>query len=224
MRERTYLASVLTAVLPRAVLQAGGTTSWWACSAARTCRRWAFPSASSACSPSWRRRCGVGSHVFVAVLLSSPPQVCIKRSTYILLVALPRGFCNVSHAPPVKTILIGALLPAHLFANASRLPQMRERAAASGRPVRAIETEVLVGSIGSGLQVGNRSRGRAHGLHVGRVCEGLWWLWASSSQRPAAVDESGWEGVSRMPYMSVQLLPAPCVLPFFCPGTSAKRV
>ncbi|GLC65359.1 hypothetical protein PLESTF_000284700 [Pleodorina starrii] len=31
--------------------------------------------------------------------------------------------------------------------------QVRERAAASGRPVRAIETEVLVGSIGSGLQV-----------------------------------------------------------------------
>ncbi|GIL94796.1 hypothetical protein Vretimale_943 [Volvox reticuliferus] len=31
--------------------------------------------------------------------------------------------------------------------------QVRERAAASGRPVRAIETEVLVASIGSGLQV-----------------------------------------------------------------------
>ncbi|GFR48348.1 hypothetical protein Agub_g10235, partial [Astrephomene gubernaculifera] len=31
--------------------------------------------------------------------------------------------------------------------------QVRERAAAQGRPVRAIETEVLVGSIGPGLQV-----------------------------------------------------------------------
>ncbi|GIL68735.1 hypothetical protein Vafri_21978 [Volvox africanus] len=31
--------------------------------------------------------------------------------------------------------------------------QVRERAAASGRPVRAIETEVLVASIGTGLQV-----------------------------------------------------------------------
>ncbi|PNH03565.1 Histidine--tRNA ligase [Tetrabaena socialis] len=33
--------------------------------------------------------------------------------------------------------------------------QVRERAAASGKPVRAVETDVLVGSIGGGLQAYN---------------------------------------------------------------------
>mmetsp|Transcript_31276 Transcript_31276/g.69620 ORF Transcript_31276/g.69620 Transcript_31276/m.69620 type:complete len:260 (-) Transcript_31276:734-1513(-) len=35
-------------------LPAGATTSWWACSAARMCPRWACPSALSVCLPSWR--------------------------------------------------------------------------------------------------------------------------------------------------------------------------
>jgi hypothetical protein len=42
---------------PPATPQAGATTSWWACSAARTSPRWACPSASSACLPSWRPVC-----------------------------------------------------------------------------------------------------------------------------------------------------------------------
>ncbi len=68
-------------------------------------------------------------------------------------------------------------------------PQMRERAAASGRPVRAIETEVLVGSIGSGLQVGTREgvpRGcmciklKAEGCMEG-LCWAIWCWWAPSA-------------------------------------------
>ena len=37
--------------------------------------------------------------------------------------------------------------------------QMRERSAASGKPIRATETEVLVSSIGNNMQVSGGGRG-----------------------------------------------------------------
>ena len=105
-----------------------GTTSWSACSAARRCPRSACPSASSACLPSWRRSCAQRRRRWAAAAQAAA----LCRALASSKPQLPRPATPCFQHPRMCPSL-------------PSLPQ-------AGGTIRETETEVLVASIGGGMQ------------------------------------------------------------------------
>jgi len=149
---------------------AGGTTSSSGCSAGRTSRPSASRSASSASSPSWRPRWGWGLSAYPNGL---PECAWTRRDEWIFALF----YIQFSQAVVLLVITLlfqwivrhqcdftldHTITPSH-HSITLITTQAIERAKASGTAIRATETQVLVASIGNGMQV----RGRGACGHLG---------------------------------------------------------